>query len=131
MKFVKDFIVGDVVSSPEGVGKVTCVIADPRRRYPVEVTYEDAPTLYYTLDGRRNTNHTMASLFHGYGTVENKMVFTPVTEPVYEYQWLLKYKVGVVDTSAFYKTEGEMLDDYSDHEVEFFERLDKYRREAK
>ena len=53
-------------------------------------------------------------------------------EPVYEYQWLLLYKAGfgTVDTSAFYKTEGEMLDDYSDHKVMILERLDRYKRIA-
>jgi len=51
--------------------------------------------------------------------------------PTYEYQWLVMYRAGVVDTSAFYKTEEEMRNYYDGDDVDFFERLDKYKREVK
>jgi len=126
MEEPKEFEVDEVVTSELGV----CRVTENARlgMLPVEVFFKNGAYAEYTADGRLSEESPI-SLFHGKGKVD--ITFTPDHEPVYEYQWLLKYKVGVVDTSAFYKTEGEMLDDYSDHEVEFFERLDKYRREAK
>ena len=79
---VKKFKVGEVVSSPNGVGNVLNINDDRRDLYPVQVIYADGRTISYTRDGRPHADYELVSLFHGEGTVKYKMVFAPKPEPV-------------------------------------------------
>ena len=131
---VKKFKVGEVVSSPNGVGNVLNINDDRRDLYPVQVIYADGRTISYTRDGRPHADYELVSLFHGEGTVEYKMVFAPKQEPkpelVYEYQWLIKFDGCLVGTTRYHTTEQEARKKYHGYEVQFLERLDKYKREA-
>ena len=51
-------------------------------------------------------------------------------EPVYEYEWLIKYLDGELVITGFHKTEEEVWNNYGNG-IAYVERLDKYKREVK
>jgi len=123
---MKKFKVGDVVTSELGEGLVIYYLQG--KDYPVQVRFMGVNRVEsYSNEGRLDEDAPI-TLFHGKGKVN--VTFTPETEPVYEYQWLVRYKDGSILTTDYFKTEEDVILGWTNTPV-ILERLDKYKREVK
>ena len=95
---MKEFKVGDVVTSLSGVG----VIEEVTDTGMVCVLFENGSNEDFELDGKMFPREPVA-LFHGKGKVD--ITFTP--EPVYEYMWRVDYENGWIRHTGYYKTKKE------------------------